>query len=341
MLHSISCLCAKFTQQVELEPTDKILNLCHCTACRTVSGQICTSYYLLQTDPPLGSLEKYEQSDTFNRYFCGNCGSHVFAHDKHTGRFSVASGLIDGPPQSESIRHWAIGDTHDGGLSSFLPGDALDSDVCWLQPNDRDIDRIKIERASHNPCRLTVRCHCGGIKVYITRPDSASTEPWSPWPDLVVPYNSGTSAENKDDVKWWLCAEKTKYMAGTCACRSCRLASGFPIQTWAFVPKSNITTAQGLELTFNAGTTKRYESSPHVYREFCSRCGASVFWHCEKRPLLIDVSVGLLEAESGSRAEEWLEWFTERTSFAEMAVDKSLINHLEIGLKTWAANNIN
>ncbi|KAK4102824.1 hypothetical protein N658DRAFT_494886 [Parathielavia hyrcaniae] len=33
---------------------------------------------------------------------------------------------------------------------------------------------------------------------------------------------------------------KTKYLSGTCACHPCRLTSGFEIQTWAFIPRRNI-----------------------------------------------------------------------------------------------------
>ncbi|KAL4900499.1 hypothetical protein BDW74DRAFT_161515 [Aspergillus multicolor] len=330
MSRTVSCLCAKVAQQVLFQSANNVLNLCHCTACRTVTGQICTSYYLLREEPQLGGLEKYQQSDSLTRYFCGTCGSHVFAHDIYTGRFLVSSGLINNPPQTETIRHWGVTDTRDDGLLSFLPGDAAEaSALCWVSSQAA---AARTEKLSSNRDQLLAKCHCGGIEFYITRPDSTSENPWSPWPDLLVPYNSDASAENEEDVKWWLRAGKTKYLAGTCACRSCRLASGFPIQTWAFIPKSNILTGQGSELTFDADTMKRYESSPQIYREYCSRCGASVFWHCEKRPLLIDVSVGLLHAESGLRAEKWLHWATGRTSFAEMAVDKSLIQGLELGL---------
>lgn len=339
MMHSISCLCARVTQQVQLDlsTTSSTLNLCHCTACQTVSGQIFTSYYPLQEKPQLKDLAEYHQADSLTRFFCGTCGSHVFAHSRHTGRFLVASGLLDSPPQTKGVFHWKVNDTQDGGLSPFLSGVIARADApCWVEcpaKSQDATDKIKKKLTGRDPAQLLAQCHCGGIELYITRPDSASEEPWSPWPDLVVPYHSSVSAENDEDVKWWLCAGKTKYMAGTCACPTCRQASGFPIQTWAFIPKSNILTTDKTELTFGTGTMRRYNSSPGVYREFCSRCGASVFWHCEKRPLLLDVSVGLLHADSGSRAEEWLDWVTSRTSFAEMAVDNSLIQQLEAGLK--------
>ncbi|KAL4949964.1 Mss4-like protein [Aspergillus filifer] len=335
MMHSISCLCGTVVQQGLLDRSIDALNVCHCADCRAVSGQICTSYYRLQTKPNIVSLVEYQQSDTLDRYFCGVCGAHVFAYVQRTGHFFVASGVIDDPPQTENIRHWGVNDTEDGGLSSFLPGDVQEGSLCWLESHsgDQGPERTKSARQRKNPAQLLLQCHCEGIELYITPPDSSSEKPWSPWPDLIVPYYSADSAENKEDAKWWLRAAKTKYIAGTCACRTCRKASGFPIQTWAFIPKSNILTEQQSETTFREGTLKRYDSSPGVYREFCGRCGASVFWHCDQRPLLIDVSVGSLRAESGARAEEWLEWATGRTSFAELAVDKSLIRLLEAGMK--------
>lgn len=79
---------------------------------------------------------------------------------------------------------------------------------------------------------------------------------------------------------------------------------------------------------------RRFESSPGVYREFCGTCGATVFWHCDERPGVVDVSVGLLRSVSGARADDWLEWATGRVSFAEDALDKGLIGLLEKGLQS-------
>jgi hypothetical protein len=166
--------------------------------------------------------------------------------------------------------------------------------------------------------------------------------------------------KNPSDVKWWLRGpNNTRYLAGTCACRSCRLASGFEIQTWAFIPRSNIfiyslspdpdgaRKPQQLDFeTVPPGVLKSYESSPGVAREFCPRCGATVFWHNKERSELIDVSAGLLEATDGARAESWLEWWTGRVSFAEEAGAQmpgqqiaslraqSLIESLERGLRS-------
>jgi hypothetical protein len=47
-----------------------------------------------------------------------------------------------------------------------------------------------------------------------------------------------------------------------------------------------------------------------------------------------DVAVGLLQAESGARAEEWFGWEAE-VNLVEEAVDRGLVRMLEEGLKSW------
>lgn len=236
-------------------------------------------------------------------------------------------------------------------------------------------------------------CHCKTVKFHITRPNASSKLPRSNFPDLMLPYHSGSAQiQNPEDNKWWLrpglrrdsrndealpveSSELKRYLAGTCACRSCRLISGFEIQTWAFVPRANIffhvrdknrgstaTESQPPRSLSEAGDKTEiipldfatlppniltsYESSPGVRREFCSHCGATVFWRDRWRPELVDVSVGLLDAEEGARAETWLDWWTERVSFAEDARrDRTeetarraecLIGSLEEGLRRWS-----
>ncbi|KAB8270816.1 Mss4-like protein [Aspergillus minisclerotigenes] len=340
MIHRISCLCGKARQEVVLGEDPAVLHLCHCMACRAITGQLYASYHLLRTRPSnIDRFCEYRQSASTSRYFCRTCGAHVFAHLKHTGQYFVAAGLIvEGSRRTKTIWHWRTSDTRDGGLTSFLPGESKETmSACWLElsSNNQPGYSAEIPPADDKSHSLRARCHCGGVAFYITLPDSTSFKPSSPWPDLLVPYYK-SSSENAQDVKWWLRDRNTKYLAGTCACRSCRLASGFPIQTWAFIPKSNIVNASGSPLVFTETTMQRYESSPDIYREFCNRCGATIFWHCKERPLVIDVSVGLLHSDSGTRAEELLEWHTERVSFAEMAVDQQLMQRLESGLKAWS-----
>lgn len=190
--------------------------------------------------------------------------------------------------------------------------------------------------------KLHAQCQCGGVKFSITRPNKISKTAKSPFADLIVPYHSGSSS-NPSNETWFLRCNDTKYLAGLCACPSCRHASGQEIQAWAFVPLCNILQEDGqpLDQNYDIGTLKRCESSPSVWREFCAACGASVFWHCEERPEIVDVAVGLLDSQKGARAEDWLEWWTERVSFGEMAVSKSLVEGLVGGLRQWGLEKSN
>lgn len=309
--------------------------LCHCDTCRFTSGQLCTSYLVLAHAPRhLQGLTGYHTSAGVSRLHCSTCGAHVFAHNESSNVFSVASGSLQSAQHViEVVHHQWVEDTKDGGLSSFL----TEVGNCRVSSSLHGADSGQGDQRQSWPLvprenSLHGRCHCGGVEYFVTPPTSASRDLSSPWPDLLVPYHSGSSA-NIADAKWWLRSNDTKFTAGNCTCRSCRLASGFPIQSWAFIPKCNILQPDNTPLDFKLGTLRRYESSPGVYREFCACCGATVFWHCEERPDLIDVSIGLLRANTGVRAENWLEWVSDRVSFVEEAVDKDLATSLERGLK--------
>ncbi|GLI78210.1 hypothetical protein PoHVEF18_006517 [Penicillium ochrochloron] len=298
----------------------------------------------------LETLQEYQESPLVSRFFCRTCGAHVFAQSKSSGRYFVASGVLVAAdtPAVHSIQHWKAGDTGDGGLSAYLPGWPSTDISCRLQApsgspessetggdamQKRPVESSDSLQGQNN---LQARCHCGGIDFFITPPDASSTQAWSQWSDLLIPFNSGyADLDNKADVKWFLRQGNTKYLAGTCACASCRLHSGFPIQVWAFIPKSNIFNADGSSLTFGHGTMRQYKSSPGVYREFCDHCGATVFWHNDGRPTVIDVSAGLIRGKH-ARSEELLDWATGRVSFAEMAVQKDLVKLLEEGLQQYA-----
>ena len=233
--------------------------------------------------------------------------------------------------------HIFVADTKDGGMSVWLP-DATP----WAERSSEHggCSSEVISMLQQSPVsageKLQAKCHCGGVNFYITRPDIQSEDIDSPRSDLLVPYES-SSSDNPKRIKWWIRARGTKYLAGTCACKSCRLSSGSDVQTWAFVPKSNILQADGRPLDFSMGTLKRYESSEGRYRDFCGTCGATVFWSSNQRNKLIDVSVGLFKSHSGARAEDWLEWWTKKVSFEQDAPNKALISDLKAGLESWAS----
>lgn len=352
------------------------------------------------------------------RYFCGTCGCHVFradvqaAHDGADGatRWGVATGIVtglaapvseDGPaasgqlPGLASAAHAHTASTVDGGLSAWLPGPKPDSTTA-AAPHP------PFPHGDHRPSsRLSLSCRCGVVRLLVTPPSPPGGPSWRPrsgFPDLTHAYARlpAEAVANPDDVKWWLCSHhvgeaegvqalRYRYRAGTCACASCRLTSGFEVQSWAFVPRANILVvrntnsesaratggddgAEGEEsvpLDFDDLPTvllpspdsskpgievpvmQAYHSSPGVTREFCPSCGATVFWHDRWRPELIDVSVGLVAPGKGRgvRVEDWLDWWTERVSFAEEAGmgregyvksdAEELVNALEEGLGKW------
>ena len=339
----ITCLCGKVHTVVGLtQPLPVESYLCHQARCRYNLGALCHSAIPLRTRPDgVDSLSVYAFDKGLQRYFCKTCGSHLFEGD---ACWKVQSGVIDRIHSEqvyealESIAgHHCVEETVDGGLSSCFiePGASFGEEpvrkveLASQATNQHDALRMSAVVTEGNHARLQASCVCGGVQFFLTRPSDVSGLCSSPWPDLIVPYCAG-SPVNTENKKWWI--RGNKWLAGTCACRSCRLGLGSPIQAWTFVSRCNILQLDGSPLVYTMGTLKSFESSPGATREFCSKCGATVFWHNLERPGVVDVSVGLLRAPEGSLAKSWLYWLTERVSFAEKALDKGLISTLEAGL---------
>ncbi|MGR4042070.1 GFA family protein [Pseudomonas sp. 910_21] len=57
-----------------------------------------------------------------------------------------------------------------------------------------------------------------------------------------------------------------------CHCRKCQKGHGAAFASYASAPHSSI------DIHNPAASLKSYESSPGVLRQFCSQCGASLFW---------------------------------------------------------------
>ncbi|KAH7370031.1 Mss4-like protein [Rhexocercosporidium sp. MPI-PUGE-AT-0058] len=351
-----TCACSGFTVTVEFPNSELPMNraLCLCNNCRRVSGSCGWSSILVPRgqmfDPALFKTTAYETSKGVARHFCSTCGAHTFTMVERGQTVCVFNtGLWD---RTEGLIKWTgckwVNDTLDGGISVWFKDikradgtqEALKRWACWdlkdgeFVPEGSLMTLPKKGEMPPKDDKLKAGCHCGAVKFYITRPDEASKEVHSPFPDLMVPYHSHSS-ENPKNETWWLRENGSKYLAGTCACTSCRLATGCEIQPWAFVPKCNIFQEDGTPLDFAMGTLKSYQSSKGVLREFCGVCGATIFWHCEERPELIDVSVGVLDPEQGARVESWLDWWTDRVSFEELALSKDLVASLGDGLKKW------
>ncbi|KAK1776385.1 hypothetical protein QBC45DRAFT_333151 [Copromyces sp. CBS 386.78] len=285
-------------------------------------------------------------------YYSDSDASNDGNNDKEQFEWSVATGVItssknDNPSSRIQWQHQNADDTKDLGLSLWLPAAFTSTPNVSQKAN-------KILHTSTPPSTrntngldhiLPAACHCKRISFHLFRPSQASTLPHRGYPDAMYSYavEPERLTSNPHDEKWWLrgpeaqCTSTsnrtppidentsfTRYFAAACVCKSCRLASGFEIQCWAFVPRCNIQFAsvEGT-LDFNAlppGLLKRYGSSPGVWREFCPTCGATVFYHAEKAKDVIDVSVGLFDGDmcdKGARVEDWLEWGRGRVSYAE------------------------
>lgn len=312
--------------------------LCHQSSCRYNLGALCHSALPIKTRPEIVDLLQNYRCEQVFRYFCDTCGSHIFEDD---GRWKVQSGVVVRIHNEQVFgsleqvaSHRYVQDTVDGGLSRCLTGSdnyagsfstqtVMENSGAGAQTGDPE---------GKQQGRLWASCVCGGVQFFLTRPNETSGLCSSPWPDLIVPYHSGSS-QNLEDVKWWI-RNGGKWLAGTCACRSCRLGLGSPIQAWAFVSLTNLHNPDGTPLSYTTGTLRGFESSKGAMREFCSLCGATIFWHNTERPGVVDVSVGILRAEEGAMARNWLNWWTERVSFSEDSFNKQLIAQLKCGLQS-------
>lgn len=313
--------------------------------------------------------------------------------------WAVATGVIEGHAEARGddgdgelsggdselaepqyVRHINVASTRDGGLSIYLPeirGRKMDDKSRWGEPGDD----MSPDIGTGEEDILPASCHCGNVSFHVTRPDESSSVPRRAYSDLIHPsiYTPAAIVANPEDDKWWLRLpspqsrthsspqvqdqndlKPTRYLAGTCSCRPCRLNSGFEIQSWAFVPKSNILfhvpssnaprpSATSMPLDFNAippGILNSYHSSSGAIRDFCAQCGATVFWRDKQGAEVVDISAGLFDATEGARAERWLDWWTGRVSFAEetrtgrsgdvAARAEGLIASLEEGMKASA-----
>ncbi|KFY21675.1 hypothetical protein V493_07208 [Pseudogymnoascus sp. VKM F-4281 (FW-2241)] len=356
----ISCHCNRVNDAIKSLPlcafgtSAKIeIDIDHGYMARKFSGQLAVSYFSsFQPEPyTLAKTVCFRQGDLDGQnnptlYFCPVCGCHLFktewemVNEELRPTWAVATGVAEKLLVPLDIfrlsRHINVGQTGDGGLSIWMRARDDDTIIPTDMPLQSKTNHSVVNYAPLSPTPLTANlsssqitngdildasCSCGTIKFHVTRPTYRSTLPKSQFPDLMIPYHT-TSDEipNPSDKKWWI--RGNLYLAGTCACTSCRRCSGFDIQSWAFIPRANIFMHHSdkvLDLDFSnlpEGLLRSYNSSPGVAREFCPGCGATVFWHNTDRPELIDVSVGLFNAK-GARAEDWLEWWKKRVSFAE------------------------
>ena len=354
----LTCLCGgvKASFSVPDSALPLSFDICHCETCRHSSGQLAIQACEI---PPQhrssfsaeGSIAKYDATGKLLRCFCHTCGANVYFEDLDTRDVFFDIGGLEWEGRSDllkAVQHIYVSDTTDGGLSVWLP----DLPAYREHPDHgpevplKDLISPKkapvssTAKAEYLPCY----CRCKAIQFKISRPNEQSRETVAgPYSDLLKPSvpTPPDIRQNKDNEPWHLSQpNSTRYMAGLCACNSCRKSSGFDVQAWAFIPLVNLHEAEDdakldIDALKKSSGMKTHHSSPGKYREFCGRCGATIFWHCDERPGLMDVSIGLMDAPEGARADTWLDFSTGRVSFEEEAVNKRFVGGLKEGMKAW------
>ncbi|KAJ3511089.1 hypothetical protein NLJ89_g4298 [Agrocybe chaxingu] len=322
---------------------------------------------------PLGlaGMTGYQSSSNVTRYFCKACSAHLFRAVSNTEadgdkKWAVAAGALETTDGILKVsRHTWVSDTLDGGIADHLRQikgvgelprykEGVGSPEVPLGWNIVDVKQGGVPL-------LKAFCHCRALRFAISRPTDKSVlsaKEASTYPDLMYAYISTepSKIQNPNGDPWWLTPHnsgtKTKYLAGHCTCTTCRLTSGSEVQSWTFVPLLNILVPSPtappeadewvpLCLLKDEERPKgltQYNSSPGKFRESCSTCGATGFWWRKGVPNLIDFSVGLLdESIAGTRAVDWLDWWTGRVSFEEEALSHEIASGLEEGLKEYAS----
>ncbi|KAJ9660394.1 hypothetical protein H2201_006975 [Coniosporium apollinis] len=325
-----SCLCKNTTFTVSIPNSDLPIptRLCHCNICRRFHGTFAAFH--ADIPPPIGL--NYDTLTSFEtpcavRYFCSKCGAQVLDRAKEGENWCVSTAIFDHKDVEgvfEYTAHIFVGDTKDGGMSDWLPSVKGRELKRWKTTptgrgaSDEELPLHWRAASSTEPAkedRVHVHCHCNGTSFYLHRPNPSKM--------------SHELAEKRVSPR-----DPSKWIAKVCACDSCRLAAGAQLVPWAYVTKGHITQANGEPFEVTFGTLKAYRSSPGATRTFCGTCGAQCHYVRDEEDI-VDIPVGLLDAESGTRAEEWLDWQTEKLGYPGDAEGSGLVKACAEGLKAW------
>ena len=331
----VQCLCGRSNFQTDIDRSVLPIkaHLCHCNICRRTHGILHTYHapWPSQPDAVINSLKSYKSSERVVRYFCSTCGAHMLDVDVKTGEWMVSTPLVK---QAKELfvfdEHIFIEDTNDGGLSDLLPSwdnkplrrfaadSASTSEVApfWTA------SKISVAPPTSSPFadKLYCHCHCKGTAFYISRP-----RPGYKTPDPGKKYNGQFDPRGG------------KWPATNCVCNDCRLAGAADLFSWLFVPPASISLPDGSAMPQppRFGSLTEHQSSKGVRRYFCGKCGATVFFDSLERPAVIDVAVGIVDARSGTRAEEWLAWIWDKPDYGECAANSKMYEEILRGYKRW------
>lgn len=142
-----------------------------------------------------------------------------------------------------------------------------------LLPNDINSDTIV------SP--LVGSCHCGAISYQVSPPpdiDPGNPDIAQEYRDTLVSPSKQkcpTRGSRQNKNKWGVCH---------CHCEACRRTTGALMVDWVTIPNTDII------ITRN-GPTGRYRASDLASREFCQKCGTSLFFDYHEEPETIAVNV--------------------------------------------------
>lgn len=108
-MHTGSCMCG--TVRFEFDGEIRRFHHCHCRTCRKAHATVYGSSALVdetkfQISSGEESISQYESSPGKIRYFCKNCGTHVFARcDRDANCVILRLGTLDGDLSIKAIGH--------------------------------------------------------------------------------------------------------------------------------------------------------------------------------------------------------------------------------------------
>ncbi|KAF2098408.1 hypothetical protein NA57DRAFT_77200 [Rhizodiscina lignyota] len=301
------CHCgnASFTYTLPSKAFPLKASICHCEDCRHSSGQMFNTYAVIPIEqrPDFSHLTAYPSSKNLTRFFCSKCGASVGNFEPHEWEF--ASGMFDRTAGLLNRLQMFVESTKDGGTSLWLPKDVYGRKNEGRDSEDMTDEELVIFRRGRRQSMsdmLRGRCHCGAVAFYVPRPRLSLEE------------------EEKRGGD--------RYVAGLCACDSCRLCTGFEFSAWTAVRPEDILTTEGRQFDVNDPALVHYTSSPGAHRSFCKTCGAKVLFRKDSRdPQIYDINVGLFRG-SGARLDDWLMW-EDTVYFKEDAKDPELEKNLK------------
>lgn len=332
------CLCKShiFTAEIPISSLPLEGTACHCHSCRHTVGALYSMdlpWPKTVSDVDLSGLKVFDFSKKIRVYFCGTCSMPFFFGHPNAEPPNYELGVFSGAlkniavegdvPLVKLANNIYVGDTQDGGAAPWL---RMPDTKCFKERSvsSTNPDAPGEEYTFPPSSSLTgyekklgdtvpIRCKCRGVDFTLHR------------------YQA--DGRKNDELPWYVDRRTHKYIADHCVCNSCRLFSGIDIYDWTFAGLSSITfgnnntsksvshTHELKKLVDNAdpsiGTLKYYCSSPDVQRYFCSNCSACVFYAVDDRADMVDVAVGILDAEDGARAEGMLAWRFFKTDFRE------------------------